>query len=110
MHSIFYLKFILKWTWRNWCIKWWEVFHTSAFGNLNFANIIIGKARIFIIKREERKKETNKQRNKSKRKRERKGFSKYKIKRNSFYFIYILIGIDQIIGKVCREYLLYVGG
>lgn len=59
-----------------------KVFHTSAFGNLNFANIIIGKARIFIIKRE--KKETNKQRNKSKRKRERKGFSKYKIKEIPF--------------------------
>ena len=42
-----------------------KVFHTSAFGNLNFANIIIDKARIFIIKREkkERKKETNKETN-----------------------------------------------
>ena len=75
MHSIFYLKIHSQMDLRNWCIKWWKVFHTSAFGNLNFANIIIGKARIFIIKREK----NEKKRNKSKRKRERKGFSKYKI-------------------------------
>ena len=71
MHSIFYLKTFSNGLGGTGVSNGGKVFHTSAFGNLNFANIIIGKKNIYYKKRERKEKQTNKETNQKKKRAKR---------------------------------------